>query len=73
MKYRGIGNVIQGLIGVLIFVVIAANLIPTVANAQQAALNNTNVTGAAAAMTGLLALIFVALIVVAVVRFMGGA
>lgn len=62
---------IAGLIGVLIFVVIAVNLVPTVAVAQAVALQNGNVTGATAALVGLVALIFTALIIVSVVKFLG--
>ena len=62
---------ISGLIGVLIFVVIFVALIPTVANSQVAATNNANVTGAAASMTGLISLIFVAMGLVAIVKFVG--
>lgn len=69
--YKYGADLIAGLIGVLIFVVIFVALIPTVANSQVAATNNANVTGAAASLTGLISLIFVAMGLVAIVKFVG--
>ena len=71
MEKYGNTALIAGLIGILIFVVIFVNLVPTVANAQVAATNNANVTGASAALTGLITLIFVAMGIVAIVKFVG--
>jgi hypothetical protein len=71
MKVYGNAALIAGLIGVLIFTVIFTALIPTVANSQVAATNNANVTGAASSLTGLITLVFVAMGVVAIVKFVG--
>ena len=71
MQKYGNSALIAGLMGVLIFVVIFVNLVPTVANAQTAATTNANVTGASLAMTGLITLIFVAMGIVAIVKFLG--
>jgi hypothetical protein len=71
MQKYGVVNLIAGLIAVLIFFVIGVNLVPTVANAQAAATSNANVTGAANALTQLVSVIFVALIIIKGVSFMG--
>lgn len=60
---------ISGLLSLLVFVLVAVNLIAPVANAQVAATNNANVTGAAASLTALMTTLFVAVILVAVTRF----
>jgi cellobiose-specific phosphotransferase system component IIC len=69
MKQYGEGSMISGLLSLLVFVLVAVNLIAPVANAQVAATNNANVTGAAASLTGLMTTLFVAVILVAVTRF----
>lgn len=63
---------IGGIIGAVIFVVIFAAMIPTVANSQVAATNNANVTGAASSLTSLISLIFVAMGILGMFRgFLG--
>jgi len=69
-KYSNVA-LVAGLIGLLIFVVIFVNLVPTVANAQVAATNNANVTGAASSLTGLITLVFVAVGIIAIVKYLG--
>jgi hypothetical protein len=64
-------NMISLIIGAVIFVVVFVALVPTVANAQVAATNNANVTGAAASLTGLITLLFVAMGIIAMFRFIG--
>jgi uncharacterized membrane protein len=64
-------NMISLIIGAVIFVVVFVALVPTVANSQVAATNNANVTGAAASLTGLITLLFVAMGIIAMFRFIG--
>jgi NADH:ubiquinone oxidoreductase subunit 6 (subunit J) len=75
MKTFGQSALIAGMIGVLIFVVIFASVIPTVANQQQDSLNlsqkGANVTGASNSLAALTTLVFVAAGVVALVKFVG--
>ena len=69
MKQYGAEGMVSGIIQLLIFVIVAVNLIGPTANAQVAATTNANVTGAANSLTGLITTIFVAVILVAITRY----
>lgn len=69
MRKYGAEGMISGLLGLLIFVIVAVNLVAPVANTTAAATSNANVTGATNSLTGLVPVIFVATILVAVTRF----
>jgi len=67
---RGQMNMIIGLIGLVIFVIIALNLAPTVANQSEFTALNANVTTAGAALTRLTPLLYIVIIIVAILGFM---
>ena len=67
---RGQMNMIIGLIGLVIFVIIALNLAPTVANQSENTALNANVTTAGAALTRLTPLLYIVIIIVAILGFM---
>ena len=66
---------IAGLVGVVLFIVIFVAVIPTVANIQQDSTNQSqkgaNVTGATLSLATLTTLVFVAVGIVASVKFIG--
>ena len=67
---RGQMNMIIGLIGLVIFVIIALNLAPTVANQSEFTALNANVTTAGSALTRLTPLLYIVIIIVAILGFM---
>ena len=78
MEKYGVAAMIAGLMGIVIFVVVLANVIPTVSTEVAASTNTSNafsrgqnVTGAGNAMLALTPLIFVATGIVAIVKFLG--
>ena len=67
---RGQMNMIVGLIGLVIFVIIALNLAPTVANQSEFTALNPNTTAAGSSLARLTPLLYLVVIVVAILGFM---
>lgn len=67
---RGQMNLIVGLIGLVIFVIIALNLAPTVANQSELTALNGNITAAGSSLARLTPLLYVVIIIVAILGFM---
>jgi hypothetical protein len=66
---RGQTNLIVGLIGLVIFVLIALNLTPTVATQTATAAANTNLTAAGISLVNLAPLLFVVIIITAILGY----
>lgn len=62
-KELNVVSLIFTIIGAMLAIVIGTSLIGTVADEAALAQNNTNITGAASTLVGLLALLFVVLII----------
>lgn len=77
MKKYGMEASVVGVIGMVLFVLIATNTVPTVASATNAAtwngtsgVTNVNLTNGSLPLTQLMPLLYVALILVGVTRFL---
>lgn len=71
MSLRGFnGGIIVGLIALVVFVLVALSLTPSIANSAQAVATTANVSPAGQSIAPLITLMYIVLIVISVVSFM---